>query len=273
MLPDADARCYQILAASQAAQNNIKSAKATIKKGISHFPDSGMLYHEKGIICQLEKKPEDALNAWLDGIQREPGYAQNYYAAAHIYLNTDKVMWGLLYGEVYVNIAYDTAAVQEIKKMLFAAYKTMFDNISKEVPEYGKAKPDKTTNDFEDAVQRVYASLTPVVSDGITTENLTMVRTRFVMDWFSQYNNQYPFSLFSYLDELIRSGHFDKYNEWLFGKVESTVEYTAWNTFHEGDMARFALWQNDHKLHPVAQDVYNNRNMTGLFNKFKNIDN
>lgn len=272
-MPDADAQCYRILAASQAAQSDFKSARATLKKGIGRFPDSGLLYHEKGMVSAIEKKPEDALNAWLDGIRREPAYPQNYYEAAHIYLNSDKVLWGLLYGEIYINIAHDTANMQDMKKMLFTAYKTMFDNISKDVPGYGKENPKVAVDNFSDAVRQVYASLTPVVSDGITTENLTMVRTRFVMDWFSRYNDKYPFSLFSYLDELIRTGHFDIYNEWLFGKAESVAEYASWNTFHEGDLARFSLWQNEHQLHPATRDFYNNRNIEGLFNKIKYIDN
>ncbi len=257
-LPEADEQCYFILAASQHAQHNIKEAKATINSGIERFPNSGLLYHEKGIIIRILNKPESALEAWLEGIRRDPGYAMNYYEAAEIYYYSDNVLWGLLYGEIYLNITHDTVGNQEFKKQLFVAYKSLFDNIVKEVPEFGKAKMKSPVKSFEDAVLDVYASLTPVVSDGITTENLTMVRARFLIDWFSKYHSKYPFTLFSYLGFLLKTGHFEMYNQWLFGKADSDAEFASWNNFHEGDLDRFALWRQVNQIHPVTQDFYNN---------------
>ena len=167
-------------------------------------------------------------------------------------------------------MSHDTTGDDMLKNKLFKAYKTMFDNFAQgEAPQYGKPVKHAPVNTFEDAVQQVYSALTPVVSDGITTENLTMARTRFLMEWFSAHSKKYPFSFFSYLDNIIRSGHFDMYNEWLFGKAESATEYKAWNEFHEGDMQRFLLWKSANQFIPTGNDFYNERNMDGLFNKKK----
>jgi tetratricopeptide (TPR) repeat protein len=266
--PEADTTCYRLLAASQAAQNDNKKALSTLQKGLLRFPLSGLLYHEQGKVFTLEEKPEAALNAWLDGIAKEPEYAPNYYEASLRYLDTKKVLWGLLYGEIYLDIAHDTAGDENIKNKLFAGYKTLFDGFAaEEAPQYGKSQSAKPAKKFEEAVMQVYSRLTPVVSDGISTENLTMVRTRFLMDWFSGYGSKYPFSLFSYQDSLVSYGRFDIWNEWLFGKAESVPEYNAWNTFHDGAISRTRAWQSGYLLHPVVQDSYNDRDMDGLFKK------
>jgi hypothetical protein len=120
--------------------------------------------------------------------------------------------------------------------------------------ESGQTRDQKAAG-FESSVLSVYQMLTPVVSDGITTENLVMVRTRFLMDWFRQYGEKYPFTLFSYLDGLIRLGKFEIYNEWLFGAAESEVDYESWNQFHEGDIDRFLKWKETHGLTLTASDA------------------
>ncbi len=267
--PDADAICYQLLAASEAAQGNSKEALSALKKGLIRFPQSGLLYHERGEILSRESKMEGALNAWLDGIANEPVYAPNYYEAAATYLSTDKAMWGLLYGEMFLDLKHDTTNDSMLKSKLFAGYKSMFDRFAIEEPQLGKTITQRPAKNFEEAVLRIYSQLTPVISDGIGTENLTMVRTRFLMDWFPTYGSKYPFSLFSYQDTLVKYGRFDIWNEWIFGKAESETEYKAWNTFHEGAITRTMDWQKTHPFHPSMPDSYNDRNMAGLFEKKK----
>jgi tetratricopeptide (TPR) repeat protein len=265
-----DDKCYKLLAQIFIAQKDVKHAILTLREGLEKFPASGDLYHEIGIAYQDENKKESALNAWLDGISKAPGFSENYFDAANIYLNSEKVFWGLVYGEMFLAMTHDTAHDDELKNGIFKAYKTMFDDVVKdEVPEFGKPSEPSTVSTFEGAVKKIFLLLTPVVSDGITTENLTMVRTRFLMEWEREYNKKYPCSLFSYQDKIIRSGHFDMYNEWLFGKAESATEYKAWNEFHEGDMMRFLQWKNTNEFTPAANEFYNDKDVNGLFDKKK----
>jgi len=266
---DADTQCYRLLAASQAAQKEIKKALSTLQMGLNRFPESGLLYHEMGIICKEDNKTGDALNAWLDGIRQDPAYPDNYYEAAHIYLATDKVTWGLLYGETYLNMQHDTTGDAALKNKLFTSWKTMFDNlVSDKDIKQGISKNRELAGTFETAVQKTFTLLTPVVSDGITTENLVMVRTRFLMDWFATYSAKYPYPLFSYLRDMVSNGRFDIYNEWLFGNAENKEQYIAWNKFHDGDIARFEDWHATHPFHPEA-DAYNSRNIKELIRRSK----
>lgn len=78
---EADPACYQLLAAIQLARNETKKSKNTLQDGLTRFPSSGMLYFELGNLYYSEQKPEAALDAWLDGILKEPGYPRNYHEA------------------------------------------------------------------------------------------------------------------------------------------------------------------------------------------------
>jgi tetratricopeptide (TPR) repeat protein len=268
---NADAATYCLLATVQAAQKDAKQAFATLEKGLRKYPRSGMLYYQAGKIYSEENKKEKALNAWLDGIKNDVAFAFNYRDAANAYLMSDRVLWGVIYAEQFLSMQHDTTNDDALKKQLLTAYKTLFNNMVKdEVPEYGKDVKVSAIKDFEDAVMQTYRSLTPVVSDGVTTENLTMMRVRLLMEWSQRYDKKYPFSLFSYQDMQIRNGRFDVYNEWLFGKAESANEYKAWNIYHEGDMQRFLKWQQQNFYEPASDEFYNDRDMSGLFHKKKN---
>jgi hypothetical protein len=156
---------------------------------------------------------------------------------------------------------HDTIGNAELKSQLFTSWKKMFDNIQvvteKKSPHSKKKIPD---SNFELRIKQIFTLLTPVVSDGITTENLVMVRTRFIMDWFGKDSKKYDFPLFTYFDDLISTGHFEIYNEWLFGNAENQNQFIAWNTFHNGDIIRFEDWKKKHPFLPGAVNIsYNNR--------------
>ena len=269
LLPNAGAQCYELLAACQAAGKDIKAAKETINKGLQRYPDSGILYHRSGLLYSAEKKQNEALIAWLEGIADDPLYALNYYEAARQYLASATVEWGILYAEIYLCMAHDSDGDQVLKDELLSGYKNFFTHIAGEqLPMYGQHELSPAPAGFIAAIRDVYVRLTPVVSDGVTKENLTMVRTRFLIDWWGECRDKYPFTLFTYHDMLIRSGYFDIYNEWLFGKAENGAEYYAWNQFHAGDMERFTAWKNGHNLIP-AKEKYNREEMDILARKKK----
>lgn len=266
----ADAESYQVMASSLSASGDKKKAKATLQKGLERFPKSGILYHDLGKIFEDENEQVYALETWLDGIHNDPAYHVNYYEAARTYSNSNKVIWTIIYGEIFVNIEHETPRAMETRKMILDAYKSLFYKVpTSDIPEFGKARKEDEVNSFEEAVRATYMKLSPVVTDGITVENLTMLRTRFLMEWFDTYSGRYPFSLFTYQDNLLRSGFFDIYNEWLLGKADNPQEYDSWNKFHTGVMTQFQAWQAQNPLHPAATDFYNDRKVDDIFTKKK----
>jgi len=60
-----------------------------------------------------------------------------------------------------------------------------------------------------------------VASYGINPETLTMIRSRFILDWYNTNGDKLPFKLFELQRQLLQEGMFDAYNEWLFGSVQT----------------------------------------------------
>lgn len=266
----ADEQCFQIAAASLVAQGEAKKSKSILSKGIERFPHSGLLYHELGKQYDDVNDEENALKAWLDGIEAEPGYHVNYYEAGRTYMISNKPVWAIIYGEMFINMEQQTPRANETRKMLLAAYKKLYYTpVTGELLGFGQNKKE-IVGSFEAAVKATYMKLAPVVSDGITTENLIMLRTRFLMEWQTAYAAQYPFTLFKFQDDLLRNGNFDVYNQWMFGRAENQQQYDAWNKFHEGEVKAFTAWVGQHRLMPVAGDFYNDKKVKDIFAKNKN---
>jgi tetratricopeptide (TPR) repeat protein len=267
----ADRETYQIAAASWAAQKEYKKARSVLEQGISRFPEAGILYHELGRQYDDRNEPEQALAAWLNGIQADPSYYVNYYEAARSYMAAGRVIWAILYAETFLTREHQTPRAQETRKMLLAAYKRLYRTPRlNAAPQYGKGAGTVPPKSFEEAVEQTFLKLAPIVSDGFSTENLIMLRTRFIIAWTQTYARQYPFSLFSWHERLLQEGYFDAYNQWLLGKVENAQVYDAWNSFHKGAVERMLAWTEQYPYRPVTGEFYNDKKVKGLFSGRKN---
>lgn len=261
----ADEQCYQIAAASKSAQKEEKKARKVLDAGIRKYPHSGLLYHDYGKMYDDKNEEEDALKYWLAGIAADPAYRVNYYEAARTYMITSKPVWAILYGELFVNMEPQTPRGNETRKMLLAAYRKLYAATgSSELKAFGKTSQEAPAT-FEAAVYDTYRKLAPVVSDGINTESLTMLRTRFIIDWNARYAAKYPYTLFSLQDEMLRDGQFDAYNQWLFGRAESAAFYASWTGFHPEAIPALTAWQSSRPLRPTASDAYNDGRTKGIF--------
>jgi tetratricopeptide (TPR) repeat protein len=264
----ADAETYKIMAQCLVAKRENKKAKKLLRDAITAMPDAGTLYHQMGLVYEQDNEMVYALESWLEGIEKAPAYHLNYYEAARTYVNTDKPVWVILYGEIFVNIEHHTKRAYDTRAMILNAYKTLFTSLATgNIPKFGTGGTD--AGSFEQAVYDTYIKLSPVMSDGYTTENLAMLRTRFIMDWTLQYAQKYPFSLFARHDYMIRNGYFDAYNQWLFGKVENQQQFEAWNRFHQDAIPRLEGWMSHYPYHAGDNEFYNAKTVDGIFQKKK----
>lgn len=265
----ADAETYKIMAQCLVAVKETKKAKKLLREAIDLMPASGPLYNQMGIIYESDNELVYALESWLDGISRDPGYHLNYYDAARMYMNTDKVVWAILYGEMFVNMEQFTKRSYDTRSMILEAYKRLFTSLSTgNIPKFGSTTKQQSMG-FEEAVYNTYIRLSPVMSDGFTTENLVMLRTRFIMDWTLQSAEKYPFSLFTRHDDMIRNGYFDVYSQWLLGVVENKSQYDAWTKFHPDAIKKLETWLARNPYGPVLTDFYNEKVVDGIFQKRK----
>ncbi len=234
---DADVVVYQLAGNVYKALEQPKDAEKLYKRGLKKFPSSGALFSEYGELLWATKD-YSAIDEWERGIKEDPSYAGNYYNAALFYFYTKDKVWTLLYGEIFVNMESLTERAVAMKKLLLDAYKQKLfadADLLKDV--------DKNTTPFAKAYLETMAKETKIANTGITTETLTMLRTRFILDWYATQAAAFPFKLFDYQQQLIREGMFEAYNQWLFGTVENLPAYDAWTKTHADEHQHFTAFQ------------------------------
>lgn len=260
----ADAECYRVAAQAYLGINEEKKAQKILADGIAKNPKSGLLFYEQGLQFKKLKSYENALKSWLDGIAAEPNFHLNYHEAAIAYVQSEQVIWAIIYGEIFVNKEPNTQRGNDIRILILDAYQKLFFTPSKNAT--GDMSLVQTPLNFEEAVRKTYLGLFFVVSDGITTENLIMLRSRFMVNWQDNFASQYPFALYDYHHQMMRDGHFDAYNQWLMGKAENPQQYSTWASTFADDVQNFEKFRSKNPLRLTSTDNYNlNRNFKGFF--------
>jgi tetratricopeptide (TPR) repeat protein len=231
---DADDQIFQIAGDILLAQTNTKECEKVYKKGLKKFASSGPLYNAYGELL-FAQKDYSAIKQWEKGIETDPSYSRNYYnASRYYYFTTDKV-WSIIYGEIFANMEPSGKQTPEIKTILFEGYKKLFVET-----DLTKATTEK--NEFVKAYLQIMNKQTMLVSNGITTEALVMIRTRFILDWFNEFAEKFPFRLFEQQRQLIQEGFFDAYNHWIFTATQNLSTYQNWinlNSTIYNDFTRF----------------------------------
>ncbi len=232
---DADDQCYQIAGNIYKQLAQVKECDKLFRKGIKKFPESGAMYNELGELLWAQQD-FTAIKQWEKGIEVDPTYSKNYYnASKYYYLTTDKI-WSILYGEVFINIEPLSKTAPEIKMILLDSYKKLFADAQLTLPEAAK-------NKFTTAFIATMNKQTAVAANGINVETLTMIRSRFILDWYNEYADKLPFKLFELQQQLLQNGMFDAYNQWIFGSVQNLAAYQNWTLAHTAENDEFTKFQ------------------------------
>ena len=232
----ADDQTYQITASIYRSLNQDKEAEKIYKQAIKEFPKSGGLYNDYGELLLFNHDPS-SIKLWEQGIQADPSYGNNYYNACKYYFYRNNYVWCILYGEIFINIESFTSHTAEIKDILLNGYKKVFGD-----PDLLKNTKNKKT--FEIAFLTVMNKQNSVVVRGINPETLTMIRTRFILDWNKNYAQKFPFRLFELQQHLLEDGLFPAYNEWIFGASQNLAAYQNWTSNHAAEAEALKKFQN-----------------------------
>lgn len=247
---DADVPTFQIAGNIYKALAERKDAEKMYKKALKKYPNSGPLYAEYGELLWMMNENFTSIEQWELGIKNDPGYAGNYYfAARYYYFTTDKV-WALLYGEIFVNMESYTSRTAEVKNLLLDSYKKFFVVDSKT-----KATKPEKESEFTKAFTAVMNHNSSVINSGITTESLTMLRTRFLLDWNKDYATKFPFRLFDHQKQLLQEGMFEAYNQWIFEAAGDLAKYESWTKLNTEQYNEFTRFQKS-KLFKVPSGQY-----------------
>lgn len=247
---DADVTVYQLAGNVYKALEEPKDAEKLYKRALKKFPSSGALYSEYGELLWATKD-FSAIEQWERGIREDPSFAGNYYNAALFYHYTKDKVWSLLYGEIFVNMESLTERAVAMKGLLLDSYKQKLFADADMMKD-----SDKNIPDFAKAFLQTAGKQSGLVNRGITTESLTMMRTRFILDWFATHASKYPFKLFDYQQQLLKEGLFEAYNQWLFGTVESLSAYDNWIKTHAEAHTAFTTFQKNRVFKIPAGQYY-----------------
>lgn len=234
---DADVVCFQIAGNVYKALEEVKECDKVYKKGLKKFPKSGPLYSEYGELL-LSARDNSAIQQWEKGIQLDPAYGGNYYNAARYYFFTKDKVWSLIYGEIFVNMESLSERGAAMKDLLFKGYK------EKLLAEVDLTKgEEKNKSEFAKAFLQTMNKQSSLASNGVTTETLGMIRSRFILDWYTTNATKFPFRLFDYQRQLMQQGMFEAYNQWLFGPVDNLAAYETWTKSHPEQFETFNTFQ------------------------------
>jgi tetratricopeptide (TPR) repeat protein len=233
---DADDQCFQIACNIYKQLQQPKESDKLYRKGLKKFPSSGPLYNDLGELL-WEQNDYTAIKQWEKGIEMDPSYPRNYYNASKYYFFTTDKIWSIIYGEIFINMESFSNRTPEIKSILLESYKKLFASSDIAVP----AGSEK--NKFVEAFIKTIDKQKAVVNTGINTETLTMVRARFILDWYQDYGDKLPFKLFEFHRQLLQEGMFDAYNHWIFEPVQNLSAYQNWTTLHAAEYNEFARFQ------------------------------
>jgi len=247
---------YSMLGNSYDILGKSEKAMKTYDEGLKKFPKSGSLYLEKANVFNAHKKYEEALKLYEKGIQVEPAFPSNYYWASIFYCSSDQKVWGLIYGEIFMNLEPNSKRTETISKLLFDTYDkgiSIKDTNNYSISLYkriisGETDKDKLTT-FGSFYETTYL-LSAIGEKRIQLNSLDRLRTKFLKIYFESGKNvEYPNVLFDYQKKVMDAGHLETYNKWIVSKGMSD-DFEEWKAANKDKWDAFLVWfvQNPLKL-------------------------
>jgi len=248
------------LTASQifSARNMNKAATGAVERGIKKFPESGLLYSDLGRLYSAKKKYQKAEAAWEKGVKYEPNYHLNYYQLAKSYFVSKRPLWAIIYGETFINMERYSSRSEEIKKIVFDSYKQLIANnqLARHASDVEQKNIRRGKSDFEKKINDIYSQLSNIVLGGVDINNVVMLRTRFLLRWSQIEGQEYPFQLFDFTNNLLAFGHFEAYNQWLFGKAADSAQYINWVKANSSKFEDFENFYRSYKFTTTPGQYY-----------------
>lgn len=226
--------------------------------GLKKFPNSGMLYLEKGNVYWNKKDYEKALPFYEKGIEVNPMFASNYFRATKIYCNSSEEIWGMIYGEIFINLERNTKRTYEISKLLFDTYKSEIKFTSETTSEVSFSKNTIiNVNDigkdkkFKMPFSMVYEPtllLAIVNQKSIDLNSLNIIRQSFLKNYSTfGHNKSNPNVLFDYQNKMSESGNFEAYNYWILSNGDKE-NFDKWMELNKEKWDKFVEWFSKNKI-------------------------
>lgn len=245
------ARLYQLLGNSYDRNHQGEKAMNVYEEGLKKFPASAELYLELGNMMVKSENYNKALDYYEKGIKANPSFPSNYYWAAKIYCSSQEEVWGMLYGEIFMNMERNSKRTAEVSKMLYNVYKKEITFTSETSIGVSFSKNVITINDMADvkkmklpfgSIYETLLLLSVTIEKGIDLNSMDRIRQRFISNYFTKdYANDYPNVLFDYQWKIKKAGHFEAYNHWLLMMGDENA-FQQWQNTHKESWETFVKW-------------------------------
>ncbi|HNR19713.1 MAG TPA: tetratricopeptide repeat protein [Bacteroidia bacterium] len=255
---DVNERLFQLLGNCYDVLGNSNKAFEAYDEGLKIFPNSGMIYLEKGNVHWNKKEYGKALPFYEKGIEVDPKFPSNYYRATRVYCGSTEEVWGLIYGEIFMNLERNSKRTTEISKLLFDTYKSEIKFTS---------DTSMTISFCQQMTMNVNAISDPkniklpfcmifeptllmsiAFEKSIDINSLDKIRSTFIDNYFNNERDKtYPNALFSYQKKVKDAGHIEAYNHWILMKGDEEG-FDKWQSANKDKWDHFVKWFNDNGL-------------------------
>lgn len=227
---------YMLLGTNYDSMHQPDSAIIAYNEGLQHFPKSGQLYYESGIVEFQRQQYKKAVSFWETGIKKEPNYSGNYYMLAKLFSFTKEKIWVLLYGELFMNLEPNTERTSEIGRLLFNVYQYGFHPHKNSENQFFVTETNDSLS-FEYNFSKVLSSSAASLQlrSPLNIDAIHAVRKQFLLHWYSEpnsYATQFPNTLIAYQRELVAKGCFETYTYWLLSEGNFT-DFDNWYQQHQ----------------------------------------
>lgn len=250
--PEADEKLFLFLGTLYIQNGQTEKAEEIYHAGLLRFPQSGKIYAAlvEGLIKSKNYYP--ALSEAEKGIQADPSVADNYYWAAQLYCHSSEKVWGMLYGEIFLNLNHgiDSVKQEQMSRTLFSTFiKAVHvqggEVTSVDFTDLSTSDPGDNNSSRLPFQVRVYENLILNASKGesiLDLYSLNLIRARFEKAYFDKnWNTTYPNALLDYQDKVARAGFLEAYNYWIF-QSGNPSQFTSWTLKNAPQYQAFKEW-------------------------------
>lgn len=244
---------FQLLGNSYDLLNKPEKAIEKYNDGLKKFPKSGMLYLEIGNVLSGRKSEDDGIEYYEKGIELDPNFSSNYYWASKYYCKSTEEVWGIMYGEIFINLERNSKRTSEISKLLFDTYKSQIKFTS--ASEVSTSFCQKMSMDINQPNKLpfclIYEPILAMSINGVSQidlNTLDIIRTNFVKNYFRNESlKKQPNVLFQYQKTMLENGNLEAYNHWLL-LMGDTENFNSWKQNNLGKWENFTKWFKENKI-------------------------
>ncbi len=269
---EATSQYIQMLGICYSVKGENEKAIKVFDKAIKKYPSKGVLYMERSVMEFKEKRYTKAVSFLEKGVQVEPSFPSNYYRLGQVFLGTDNEVWGMIYGELFMNLERSSGRTSQMSSWIYDTYKSEInfseDTVTVSFTKNTSLQITSTNVEMADLLARLlnfslavdYEELlqsnTYHKVDSISLASLHTIRTGFIQDYYEkELDKKHKNILFAYQKEMLDLGILEAYNYWLLQEGDKEA-FAEWKSNNEELWTRFIEWFSQNPLKIDATNYF-----------------